>query len=245
MEKGGGGSGGDDPATRAAGGMCDRFLTFLARNLTMSRVKSIADGPKNSGPDSGAAGHPPSEGGEKGEEEDEFVIPIERAEFDYEFGDDRGEGGYSSAATILEESTAATTTTTRDVPEPNTGDAASAAVDGPVVPAPPEAPPASAVAVVEETKVRKSVTIKEDRPADGAPPAAPLERKRSLFKKRQASSSAAGDEQRVPRRSGLRPRMPPVLRVPSNINERSSTFIEERKKSFVGRGGAKPAPADK
>ena len=36
----------------------------------------------------------------------------------------------------------------------------------------------------------------------------------------------------------LRPRMPQVPRVPSNINERSSTFIEERKKSF----GGKPAP---
>jgi len=80
MEKGGGG----DPATSAAGGMCDRFLTFLAKNLTMSRAKSIADGPKNG---DGGSGHRPMEGGEEeGEEEDEFAIPIERAEFDYEFG---------------------------------------------------------------------------------------------------------------------------------------------------------------
>ncbi|TKW02078.1 hypothetical protein SEVIR_8G221200v4 [Setaria viridis] len=231
MEKGGGG-GSDDPATRAAGGMCDRFLTFLTRNLTMSRVKSIADGPKNGG----GAGQPAMEGAEEGEEEDEFAIPIERAEFDYEFGGGHGDGGYSSVATILEESAAMTTTTTRDVPEPKTG----AAADGPVGPAP-------AAMAVEETKVRKSVTIKEDRlpEQEGGAPAAPLERKRSLFKKRQASSVGGGgdDEQRVPRRSGLRPRIPPVLRVPSNINERSSTFIEERKKSFVGRGGgAKPAP---
>ena len=95
--------------------------------------------------------------------------------------------------------------------------------------------------------MRKTVTIKEDRPEqEGAgAPAATLERKRSsLFKKRQASSAGAGggDEQRAPpRRSGLRPRMPPALRVPSNINERSSTFIEERRRSFGGRGG-KPAP---
>ena len=223
MEKGGGGS---EPATSAAGGMCDRFLTFLAKNLTMSRVKSIADGPKNGA----GGGHPPTERGEDGDEEDEFAIPIERAEFDYEFGG-HGDG---SAATILEESAVATTTA-RDVPAEQR--AGAAADDGGPVAAPP------AVAVEEEaTKVRKTVTIKEDRPEQEA---ATLERKRSsLFKKRQASSAGAGggDEQRAPpRRSGLRPRMPPVLRVPSNINERSSTFIEERRRSFRGRGG-KPAP---
>ena len=222
MEKGGGG----DPATSAAGGMCDRFLTFLAKNLTMSRVKSIADGPKNGA----GGGHPPTERGEEGDEEDEFAIPIERAEFDYEFGG-HGDG---SAATILEESAVATTTA-RDVPaEQRTG---AAADDSPVA--------APAVAVEETTKVRKTVTIKEVRPEqEGAgAPAATLERKWSLFKKRQASASGAGggDEQRVPRRSGLRPRMPPVLRVPSNINERSSTFIKERRRSFGGRSG-KPAP---
>jgi len=223
MEKGGGG----EPATSAAGGMCDRFLTFLGKNLTMSRAKSIADGPKNG---AAAGGHRPTEGGEEeGEEEDEFAIPIERAEFDYEFG---GHGDVS-AATVLEETAVATTTTARDVlAEQRAG---AAADDGGPVAAPP------AVAVEEEaTKVRKTVTIKEDRPEQEA---ATLERKRSLFKKRQASASGAGggDEQRVPRRSGLRPRMPPVLRVPSNINERSSTFIKERRRSFGGRGG-KPAP---
>ncbi|PAN43552.1 hypothetical protein PAHAL_8G244300 [Panicum hallii] len=216
MEKGGGGGGGDR-ATSAAGGMCDRFLTFLAKNLTMSRVKSIADGPK----DGAGGGHQPTEGGKEAGEEDEFAIPIERAEFDYEFGG-HGDG---SAATILEESAVATTTA-RDVPaEQKTG---AAADDGPV-------------AVEETTKVRKTVRIKEDRPEqEGAgAPAATLERKiSSLFKKRQASASGGGgDEQRVPRRS----RMPPVLRVPSNINERSSTFIEERRRGFGGRGG-KAAP---
>lgn len=223
MEKGGGGS---EPATSAAGGMCDRFLTFLAKNLTMSRAKSIADGPKNGA----GGGHPPTERGEEGDEEDEFAIPIERAEFDYEFGG-HGDG---SAATVLEETAVATTTTARDVPAEQR--AGAAADDGGPVAAPP------AVAVEEEaTKARKTVTIKEDRPEQEA---ATLERKRSsLFKKRQVSSAGAGggDEQRAPpRRSGLRPRMPPVLRVPSNINERSSTFIEERRRSFGGRG-SKPA----
>ncbi|CAO2144914.1 unnamed protein product [Urochloa humidicola] len=245
MEKAGGGGVSSDLATSAAGGMCDRFLTFLARNLTMSRVKTIADGPRN-----GAAagdGHPPPEGAEEHDhqEEGEFAIPIERAEFDdYEFGG-HGDGGYSTVATtILEESATATTKT-----------GAAAAADNPVSGAGPS--PAPAVAAVEEetTKVRKTVTIKEDRAEQdggGGAPAATLERKRSLFKKRKVSSSAAaasgaagdgGEQQRVPRRAGLRPRMPPVLRVPSNINERSSTFIEERRKSFGGRGGGNKPPA--
>jgi hypothetical protein len=97
---------------------------------------------------------------------------------------------------------------------------------------------------VEETKIRKSVTIKEDLPEDGNKQGAPaLERKKSLFKRRQASTSGgAGEEpggRTAPRRSGLL--------APSNINEQSSTFIEERRKSF-GRGGgqvSEPALADR
>ncbi|CAD6252950.1 unnamed protein product [Miscanthus lutarioriparius] len=239
MVKGGGG-GDVEPATSAAGGMCDRFLTFLAKNLSVSRMKSIAEGPR-SGAGTGGGHLPPTEGGDDGGvEEDEFAIPIERAEFDFQLSG-HGDGGHSSvvAATILEESAA--TMTTRDVPDEKDGAAAAAAAaaDGMAAPA---------VAAVEETKVRRTVTIKEDRPAQeaggsGAASAATatVERKKSLFRKRQASSVAGGEEQggaRVPKRSGLRPRMPQVPRVPSNINERSSTFIEERKKSF----GGKPAP---
>ncbi|KAJ1276582.1 hypothetical protein BS78_05G225400 [Paspalum vaginatum] len=217
MEKGGGG----DPSTRAAGGMCDRLLTFLANNLSMSRVKSIADG----GPKYAAAAgdHPAAEGAE-GKDLDEFAIPIERAEFDFEYFSGHGDG-----ATVLGESA----TTTRDVHVPE--QKVAAAADGPVAAAGPAAAPAA-----EETKVRRTVTIKDDRPAaEGAAPA-PVERKKSLFKKRQASSAGAGgdgEEPRAPRRSGLRPRMPRVL---SNINERSSTFIEERRMGFGG-SGAKPA----
>ncbi|CAL4979170.1 unnamed protein product [Urochloa decumbens] len=232
MEKGGG-----DPATAAAGGMCDRFLTFLARNLTMSRVKSIADGPRNGA--GAGAGHPPPEGGEEDdhEEQDDFAIPIERADFDdYEFGS-HGDEGYSTATTVLEESAAATATKT-----------GSAAADAPVAGAGPAPSPEVAAVEEKETKVRKTVTIKEQE--GGAPP---LERKRSsLFKKRRAPEEAAASEQqqggaaaRVPRRAGLRPRMPAVLRVPTNINERSSTFIEERRKSFGGRGRGNPPAPDK
>ncbi|XP_066336008.1 uncharacterized protein [Miscanthus floridulus] len=240
MVKGGGG-GDVEPATSAAGGMCDRFLTFLAKNLSVSRMNSIAEGPR-SGAGTGGGHPPPTEGGDYGGvEEDEFAIPIERAEFDFQLSG-HGDGGHSSvvAATILEESAA--TMTTRDVPDEQkdgAAAAAAAAADGMAAPA---------VAVVEETKVRRTVTIKEDRPVQeaggsGAASAATatVERKKSLFRKRQASSVAGGEEQggaRVPKRSGLRPRMPQVPRVPSNINERSSTFIEERKKSF----GGKPAP---
>jgi hypothetical protein len=237
VKEGGGGGGGDDvePAASAAGSMCDRFLMFLAKNLSVSRIKSIAEGPRNKG----AGGHPPPTegGGDGGVEEDEFAIPIERAEFDFQLSG-HGDGGQHSsvvATTILEESAA---TTTRDVPdEQKDGAATAASADG--APAAPAVP-----AVEEETKVRRTVTIKEDRPAQeggGASATATVERKKSLFRKRQASSVAGGEEQggaRVPKRSGLRPRMPQVPRVPSNINERSSTFIEERKKGF----GGKPAP---
>lgn len=245
MEKGGGG-GEVEPATRAAGGMCDRFLTFLAKNLSVSRImRSIAEGPRSGG------GHPPpTEGGQEdgGVEEDEFAIPIERAEFDFQLSGGHVDGGHSGVATttttILEES-AATTTTTKDAPDEQKqkdGAAEAAAAD--------DGPAAPAVPAVEETKVRRTVSIKEDRPAPAqegssaaGSSATTVERKKSLFRKRQASSVAGGEEQqggaaRVPRRSGLRPRMPQVPRVPSNINERSSTFIEERKKNF----GGKPAP---
>ncbi|CAO2149910.1 unnamed protein product [Urochloa humidicola] len=245
MEKGGGG----DPAMTAAGGMCDRFLTFLARNLTMSRVKAIADGPSNGG---ASAGHPPPEGPEKDnhvdEVEDEFAIPIERAEFDdYEFAAGHGDGGYSTVATTILEGSATATTKT----------GAAATTDAPLAGVGPPVPEVVAVEEEETTKVRKTVTIKEQEGGSGGgAPAATLERKRSLFKKRKASSVAAGGDggeqqggggaARVPRRAGLRPRMPPVLRVPSNINERSSTFIEERRKSFGGRGsGNKPPAPDK
>lgn len=239
-----GGSGGDvEPATRAAGGMCDRFLTFLAKNLSVSRTKSIAEGPRSNG----AGGHPPPPteggGGDGGIEEDEFAIPIERAEFDFQQLGGHGDGGTGGVATtVLEESAA---TTRRGVPDPERKQdggaaAAGAAADGPV-----EAEAAApAVAKAEETKVtRRTVTIKEDRPAQDGSGGASLERKKSLFRKRQASSVAGAEEQsgaRVPRRSGLRPRMPQAPRVPSNINERSSSFIEERKKGF----GGKPAPGN-
>lgn len=234
------GSGGGDvePATRAAGGMCDRFLTFLAKNLSVSRMKSIAEGPRSNG----AGGHPPPPteggGGDGGIEEDEFAIPIERAEFDFQQLGGHGDGGPSGVATtVLEESAA---TTARGVPDPERKQDGAAAADGPV-----EAEAAApAVAKAEETKVtRRTVTIKEDRPAQEGSGGASLERKKSLFRKRQASSVAGAEEQsgaRVPRRSGLRPRMPQAPRVPSNINERSSSFIEERKKGF----GGKPAPGN-
>lgn len=233
MEKGG-----EEPATRATGGMCDRLLTFLAKNLSMGRMKRVAEGaPKNGG---GAGGHPATEGGaEDHEDDDEFAIPIERAdEFDFEFSG-HGDGGHSTAATILGESAA---TARRDVPDPKVPAVAADVTS--VAAAEPEAP-----AAVEETKARQSVTIKDDQPAAAADQqegggAATVERKKSLFRKRQASS-AAGEEQAAggaPRRSGLRPRMP---RVPTNINERSSTFIQERRKGFGGGGGStagKPAP---
>ncbi|KAL6654552.1 hypothetical protein ACP70R_008017 [Stipagrostis hirtigluma subsp. patula] len=225
MEKGGGG---DGQAARAAGGMCDRLLTFLAKNLSMNRHKAITDAPRN-GAAGGGGGQRQKEGGEE-EEEDEFAIRIERTEFEF-FGGDGEDSHGGGVATVLEDvSTAAAPAANGEQREKG------AAVDRPAV----------ATAVAGETKVRKTVTIKEDRPEEGA--AAPaLERKKSLFKKRQAAAASGGEgggdaEQggRPVRRSGLRPRMPAVPRVPSNINERSSTFIEERKRSF--RGSGKPAP---
>ncbi|KAL6908059.1 hypothetical protein ACP4OV_002229 [Aristida adscensionis] len=229
MEK----AGGDEQAARAAaGGMCDRLLTFLSKNLSMARPqKSITDGPTDGGAGAGAGGVTQTEeGGKEGNvEEDEFTIKIERAEFELSDGGDAGHGGVT---TLLEDAST---------------EAAPAAADT-------DRPPAAAAAAVEETtKVKKTVTIKEEAAGDKGAPAPAPERKKSMFKKRQASSSASvgggggGEEEqagggRPVRRSGLRPRMPEALRVPSNINERSSTFIEQRKRSFF-RGTGKPAAA--
>ncbi|XP_062197083.1 uncharacterized protein LOC133900027 [Phragmites australis] len=223
MEKGAGG--GDEPAS-AAGGICDRLLTFLAKSLSMNRQKNITGGPRAGG------GHRQMEGGE-GEEEDEFAIRIERADFDFEFFNGHGDEGHNGVTTILEDVSKAKATASDEQRQKG----AAAAADHPLSPA----------AVEEITKVRKAVTIKEDRPEEagaGDKGAPALEKKKSMFKKRQASSSsgAGGEEQggRAPRRSGLRPRMPAVPRVPSNINEQSSTFIEERRKGFGATG--KPVP---
>ncbi|GJN05004.1 hypothetical protein PR202_ga22597 [Eleusine coracana subsp. coracana] len=227
MERGAGDSAAS-PARAGAGGMCDRLLTFLANGLSMNRQKSITEGPRNVG--SGGGYH------QLEDEEDAFAIRIERAEFEFS---DHGDEGHT---TVLEDSTSTATATESDEQQQQKGTAtADASADHhPVA--------AAAAPAVEETKIRKTVTIKEDRPEEGKGAPA-LERKKSLFsRKRQASTSSsgggAGEEQggqRAPRRSGLRPRMPAVLRVPSNINEKSSTFIEERRKSF-GSGG-KTAPA--
>ncbi|TVU00798.1 hypothetical protein EJB05_53789, partial [Eragrostis curvula] len=221
MEKGA--AGGDVPA-REAGSICDRFLTFLTNSLHMNRQKNITDGPRSGG---AGGGYRPLE------EEDEFAIRIERAEFEFS---DHGDAGHAGATTVLGDATTVAATASDELQQ-----RPAAAADPPVA------------AAAEETKIRKTVTIKEDQPeeasgAGGKKGAPALERKKSLFKKRQASSSSggAGEEQggKAPRRSGLWPRMPAVLRVPSNINERSSTFIEERRKSF-GTGGKAAAPANK
>uniref|UniRef100_A0A0A8XSI4 Uncharacterized protein n=1 Tax=Arundo donax TaxID=35708 RepID=A0A0A8XSI4_ARUDO len=209
--------------------MCDRFLTFLAKNLSMNRHKAITEGPRNGG---GGGGGRQLEGGEEDEDDDEFAIRIERAEFDFELGG-HGDDGPTGVTTVLEDVSTAAATASDEQRQKG----AAAAADRPVA--------------VAETKVRKTMTIKEDRPEEvaggGNKGAAVLEKKKSMFKRRQASSSlgAGGEEQggRAPRRSGLRPRMPAVLRVPSNIDERSSTFIKERRKIFGGAGN--PAPADK
>jgi hypothetical protein len=222
MERGAGDSAGS-PA-RATGGMCDRFLTFLANGLSMNKQKNITEGPRN--------GDHRLE-----EEEDEFTIRIERTEYEFSGHEDEGHG---HGMTILgDASTAAATAIDEQQQQQKRAAAEDAAAD---LPAP----------AVEETKIRKSVTIKEDRPEDGNKQGAPaLERKKSLFKRRQASttssSGGAGEEpggRTAPRRSGLRPRIPAALRAPSNINEQSSTFIEERRKSF-GSGGKTASAAGK
>jgi hypothetical protein len=209
MEKGVGA--GDDSAR--AVGMCDRFLTFLAKNLSMNRQKNITDGPISGGDHRSHAE----------EEEDEFAVKIEKAEFNFSHEE---EVHRSLPATILEERSA-------DARAPDQQKEALAEASRQV--AATEAGSAAAAAAVQEKKVRKSVTIKEE-------PAGDKEKaKKSQSKKRQASSgSGAGVEEPVPRpplRWGLRPRMSSAnLRVPSNINEKSSNFIEQRKKGF-GAGG--------
>lgn len=211
MEGGAGGSAAS-PARAATGGICDRLLTFLANGLSMNRPKSLTDGPRTVG----------SGGGYRQlEEEDEFAIRIERAEFELTDHED------DAHTTVLEGATSTAAAIATDEQQQQQLAAADVAADPP--------------AAVGETKIRKTVTIKEDRPEEGKGAPA-LERKKSLFRKRQASTSSsgggAGAEERAPRRSGLRPRMPGVLRVPSNINEKSSTFIEERRKSFGGKTAA-------
>ena len=204
--------GGNDSARGV--GMCDRFLTFLAKNLSMNRQKSITEGPRNGGDHRNHAE----------EEDDEFAVKIEKADckFSHEEEEHR-----SLPPTILEERTAdarASDQLKEAVAEASRKVAAT------------EAALAAAAAAVQEKKVRKSVTIKEEPVGDKE------KAKKLLSKKRQASSSSsgAGAEEPVPRpplRWGLRPRMPSAnLRVPSNINEKSSNFIEERKKRF-GAGG--------
>uniref|UniRef100_A0ACD5X1L0 Uncharacterized protein n=1 Tax=Avena sativa TaxID=4498 RepID=A0ACD5X1L0_AVESA len=201
--------GGGDDAARAVG-MCDRFLTFLTKNLSMSRQKNITEGPK----DGGGGDHYRSHAAQ--EEEDEFEVKIEKA--DFKLSQEEEESSRSLPATILEETSDQLKEAVAEASRKVAATEASLA-----------APP------VQEKKVRKSVTIKEE-------PAGEKEKaKKSMSKKRQASlSSGAGVEEPAPRpplRWGLRPRMPPAnLRVPSNINEKSSNFIEERRKGF-GAGG--------
>uniref|UniRef100_A0ACD5WU39 Uncharacterized protein n=1 Tax=Avena sativa TaxID=4498 RepID=A0ACD5WU39_AVESA len=206
--------GGGDDAARAVG-MCDRFLTFLTKNLSMNRQKNITEGPKDGGGDHMTHAQ---------EEDDEFTVKIEKADFKFS---QEEEEQRSVTATILEETSA--DARARDQLKEAVAEASRKV-------AATEASLAAAAAAVQEKKVRKSVTIKEE-------PAGDKEKaKKSMSKKRQASlsSGAAGVEEPVPRpplRWGLRPRMPAAnLRVPSNINEKSSNFIEERRKGF-GAGG--------
>ncbi|XP_073353675.1 uncharacterized protein [Aegilops tauschii subsp. strangulata] len=200
MERGAGGS---DDSARAVG-MCDRLLTFLAKNLSMNRSRSIIEGPR----DTGAGGD-------------------HRNHAEFEFSHEE-EGHTSFTTTILEETIA-------DVRASDQHKEATAEAGHQV-----EAMKAGAAAV-QEKKPRRSVTIKEE--AGGVKDKA----KKSLSKKRQSSLLSgggqvvgAGGEDPVPKsplRWGLRPRMPATnLRVPSNINEKSSNFIEERRKGF-GAGG--------
>jgi hypothetical protein len=208
MEKGV--SGGDDSAR--AVGMCDRFLTFLAKNLSINRQKNITEGPRNDGDHRSHAE----------EEEDEFAVKIEKA--DCKFNREEEEHR-SLPATILEGGSADARTSDQHKEAVAEASRKVAATEASLAAAP----------AVQEKKVRKSVTIKEE-PAGNKEKA-----KKSLSKKRQASSvSGAGVEEPVPRpplRWGLRPRMPSAnLRVASNINEKSSNFIEARRKGF-GAGG--------
>uniref|UniRef100_A0A0D9XUM1 Uncharacterized protein n=1 Tax=Leersia perrieri TaxID=77586 RepID=A0A0D9XUM1_9ORYZ len=226
MEKGS--SVGDDPVRSI--GMCDRVLTFLAKNLSMNRQKNITEGPRN-GINNG--GHVEEEVKEVKEDEDEFTIEIEKAEFEFFHDDEEDDQKKNITATILD----VVTTNAEDENVQKEGEEEEAAHQK-------DHPPV--VAPVPEKKVKKTVTIKEESKEEsgGASASASTSSavKRLLSKKRQASSSQLGGEeekQKPPaaRRSGLRPRMPSILRVPSNINERSSNFIEERKRSF-GSGGA-------
>lgn len=207
-------AGGGDDSARAVG-MCDRFLTFLAKNLSMNRPKSITEGPRDAGDHRNHAE----------EEDDEFAVKIEKAEFDFSHEE---QDHRSFTATILQETTA-------DVRASDQHKEATAEAGHQV-----EATETGA-APVQEKKPRRSVTIKEE--AGGVKDKA----KKSLSKKRQSSSLSgggqvvgAGGEDPVPKpplRWGLRPRAPAAnLRVPSNINEKSSNFIEERRRGF-GAGG--------
>ncbi|XBH55684.1 hypothetical protein VPH35_077719 [Triticum aestivum] len=200
------GAGGGDDSARAVG-MCDRLLTFLAKNLSMNRSRSIIEGPRDTGASGDHRNH------------------IEKAEFEFSHEE---EGHTSFTTTILEETIA-------DVRASDQHKEATAEAGHQV-----EAMKAGAAAV-QEKKPRRSVTIKEE--AGGVKDKA----KKSLSKKRQSSLLSgggqvvgAGGEDPVPKsplRWGLRPRMPATnLRVPSNINEKSSNFIEERRKGF-GAGG--------
>ncbi|KAL5203624.1 hypothetical protein ABZP36_008495 [Zizania latifolia] len=213
-----------DDSTRGAVSICDRFLTFLAKNLSMNRQKSITEGPRNGGNDHGSHAEEGEEVGE--DDDDEFTIKIEKAEFEFIHEE---EDRKSVTATVLEEirndNTDVMSTAGASVQEEE------GAGQHPVA-----AEAAPEPVVQENTKLKRTVTVKEDKDDAGASSTA----KKSLFKKRQASSSQlGGDDQQKPARRVLRPRMPSILRVPSNINEKSATFIEERKKSF-GAAGGKP-----
>ncbi|XP_048573415.1 uncharacterized protein LOC125553728 [Triticum urartu] len=210
-------AGGGDDSARAVG-MCDRLLTFLAKNLSMNRPRSITEGPRDAGAGRDHRNHAE-------EEDDEFAVKIEKAEFEFSHEE---EGHRSFTATILEETTADVRAS--DQHKEATGEAGHQV----------EATEAGAAAV-QEKKPRRTVTIKEE--AGGVKDKA----KKSLSMKRQSSSLSgggqvvgAGGEDPVPKpplRWGLRPRMPAAnLRVPSNINEKSSNFIEERRRGF-GAGG--------
>ncbi|XP_047087350.1 uncharacterized protein LOC124699018 [Lolium rigidum] len=210
--------GGDDSAR--AVGMCDRFLTFLAKNLSINRQKNIAQGPRNDGDHKSHAE----------DEEDEFAVKIEKA--DCKFNREEEEHR-SLPATILEGGSADARTSDQHKEAVAEASRKVAATEASLAAATETS--SAAAPAVQGKKVRKSVTIKEE-------PAGDKEKaKKSLSKKRQASSvSGAGVEEPVPRpplRWGLRPRMPSAnLRVPSNINEKSSNFIEARRKGF-GAGG--------
>ncbi|KQJ87555.1 uncharacterized protein LOC100836892 [Brachypodium distachyon] len=223
MEKG---AAGGDPA-RAAVGVCEKLLTFFSKNLSMTRQKAITDGPRT-----GAGSDNRDKDRSKEDEEDEFMVKIERAEFEFREEEEEQKKSFTTATILGGPST----------------DLRSSAGASDLQQQPKEAPlkAAQEVAAVAaagqgEKKVKKTVTIKEEASeTKGVKKAASVVKKRE---RQASSSSAAGDQQqqgeegKAPaQRWGLRPRMASGLRVASNINQKSTDFIEQRRRGF-GAGG--------